>query len=308
MNFEQLKNIKLYISRLGVNVGFAKNSRPVDLTSQLDMHPLTVSYLGQKKACLVKVRSEDTVHMEWSAFSLREDSFSPFYQTLVEYVSGVHTNYEGSVLEMFYRLYQPKSARDVIGTGTAESIVEAHPMSAPLLWSNLALKELEQVRKQIARREGKSFGLGRNNVEDLMMGPVSIERGRVEYQRLVNTLESISKRGFKVHGEGFNNIQAHCIYDEHKNVWKYFVYSGHHRVAALAALGIKEFTLQLNPWSFGYSFRRSDLPYSPNVLRGVLTKDEAYEYFDRVVSAKQQSAMYGYIDFIKERIANRVNE
>src|SRR5699024_9902459 len=74
-------------------------------------------------------------------------------------------------------------------------------------------------------------------------GPVSNEKGELEWQRLKKITDAIKTNGFEYSRLGRDNIWAQVLVSG--NQWVYFIRGGQHRVAALSALGMSEVILQL---------------------------------------------------------------
>lgn len=306
LTFERLKKTKELIGKFGVDVRLVRNTRPIDFTSNPNPHPVEISHLVQKKPCLISVDIKNVLHMEWCAFQLGKQSKSPFVKTLLDYSSGAHVSYDGSVLECFYKLYQPLSASDTIGIGKLKNstLQHAKPYAAPLPWDNYTIEQKEKIRIEISKREAKSFGSKSQSPKylcDTMLGPLLPSRGELEFSRLVSVFKSVKKNGFNVNKDGFNNVQSICLYDCANDSWKYFIYSGHHRAAALSALGYDKITVQLNPYGFGYIVRKKDSCFFPVVSHQYLTLKEAELYFERIMNAVQPKIMEGYLSYLDSR-------
>ena len=79
---------------------------------------------------------------------------------------------------------------------------------------------------------------------DSMFGPTSDAKIKVELDRLIKVYESIKKNNYFVDGTGRNNIGVVVMVDNDDD-WRVHIASGHHRAAALGALGKNIFQFNL---------------------------------------------------------------
>jgi hypothetical protein len=153
----------------------------------------------------------------------------------------------------------------------------------------------EQPDQNIRRREGdiaidnREHGLKLDHADgDSFYGPVSAQKGRLEYTRLTSVFDSIKSVGFKVDLHGFNNIGVICLCSDKHDDWRYLVVSaGQHRIAAMTANGYRHVTVQVVADGLGGVVRRGDARFWPSVRHGYLREPEAIGVFDRIFRGKQ---------------------
>lgn len=85
------------------------------------------------------------------------------------------------------------------------------------------------------------------------------------------------KKGLIVDPAGLDNLQCYLLLAG--DDYRFRISQGHHRIAALAALGYETITLQLE---FRNTIRRSEVEWWPAVRQGWFTRKEAVTVFDRI--------------------------
>lgn len=106
-------------------------------------------------------------------------------------------------------------------------------------------------------------------------GPVSSRKGRIEYESLCRTFESIKFDGFK-RDSGFDGDIGGFLLRRDED-YRLVVSYGHHRLAAVAALEYETIPAKIvHP----VVVCRRDAPYWSQVKRGAWTQDEAVRCFD----------------------------
>jgi hypothetical protein len=110
-------------------------------------------------------------------------------------------------------------------------------------------------------------------------GPVSDSVGLLEFSRLKSVYESINEKGYcppaksHIHGE-------FLISDDD---WVWVNLGGKHRCAALIAMNYSEIPVRVRG-KYGAAFvRRCEVDYWPNVLNGLFSRDQALQFFDKMI-------------------------
>jgi hypothetical protein len=163
-------------------------------------------------------------------FSYGPEGWNPFVETLLEYGSGRHTRYHGSILNRYYEAFQPRTTLEVFlglrgdGEAYATSPVQRFTLDTyfPVLpW---------QPRVYKLRGE---MGLDASHGSQAY-GPVSEAKGRLEFSRLTRTYDSIRRHGYRPTGAPDADILGYFL--RHGGDYRFVVRAGFHRMAALAAL------------------------------------------------------------------------
>jgi len=184
-----------------------------------------------------------------NGFSLHPDGWNPYCQTAKEYLSGTVQRYKDSTLYTFYKSFTPESAgaylsSDLSSTGPL-SKTSAHSYILP--WSTLTPEERLKSRQKQNREEEKVFASVFGKKKKISgvnkMGPVSLDKGQLEFDRLVSLADSVKKQGYN--RSLVMDIEAVAL--QYKDRILYVVSSGFHRSAVLAALGYQSVPLLFKP-------------------------------------------------------------
>ena len=184
-----------------------------------------------------------------NGFSLHPNGWNPYLQTVKEYLSGTVQSYGDSSLYSFYNSFTPESAGaylspDLSSSGPLSKI-SAHSYILP--WSTLTPEERLKSRQMQNREEEKLsssiFGKRKKISGINKMGPVSLDKGQLEFNRLVSLTDSIKKQGYK--RSLVMDIEAVAL--QYKDRILYVISSGFHRSAVLTALGHKSIPLLFKP-------------------------------------------------------------
>lgn len=205
---------------------------------------------------------------------LHAKSWHPFVETLQEFIaSGQGLNYRGSVLEKFYRRWQPKNALEALIGATGPALLSRYPAYAiHSPWLDIDPQEHEAVMEPTTQDEsrlhnGPQLGHG-------LHGPVTARQGQLEYQRLIQTFHSIQHHGYdrRIPGHDMNVVAL-----EHKGRYRFCIGHGRHRVPALAVLGY-----QTVPVSITRVIHSSEIVHWPQVYRKRWTQEEALDYIEHL--------------------------
>lgn len=209
-----------------------------------------------------------------TSFSNR--GWDPFVQTAKEYIESGVRRYEGSYLEKYYNGWRPKNARDaLIGATDGPLILESQPSyMRHLPWSHRSIGESAEFMRRIIEIENSAFGneaLKPSNGYGLH-GPVSNEKGVLEYERLVDVVDSIRKWGFD---RWRGDITVDVL--KRSDQFCYVIMHGHHRAGAMAALGYR-----FIPAIPGRFIEDQYVDHWPSVYQKIWTREEALAYFNHL--------------------------
>jgi hypothetical protein len=184
-----------------------------------------------------------------NGFSLHPDGWNPYLQTAVEYLSGKVQNYQDSSLNTFYNTFTPETAGAYLSAGLSSSgtLSEIPAHSYILPWSVLSPEERLKSRQKQNREEeqlsSSLFGKTRNISGINKMGPVSPDKGQLEFKRITSLVDSIKKQGYN--RSLAMDVEAVAL--QHKGKIIFVISSGFHRSAVLAALGHQSIPILLKP-------------------------------------------------------------
>lgn len=262
---------KLYVAK-------SRHHAILDRTGAAGVHPVELLYRVDGHDVLVTAPLRLVRFQSQHGFTAGPESRSPFVRTIRDYLDGQCMTYAGSYLEHFYDTCQPSCpARYLqLHEPVCRWLTTAAAIAAISPWSTSTPDEQYRAIQSAMAAENGTSGLstiqGYNH-----FGPVDRKKGEVEFARLAHVAESIRKNGLTIDPAGFDNLRAYLLLDGDDH--RFRITQGHHRIAALVALGYSRVTLQLE---FRNTVRRSEACWWPAVRQGWFTRKEAITVFDRI--------------------------
>lgn len=221
---------------------------------------------------------EKWVHFE--GFGLADGSWHPFRETLRAYVADGHTSYDGSVLEAYHNVWQPRSAAEALpGFKLAPAVFTTLPASClfHMPWVTHAPPQTIRNVNIWNRRDWKELGADYlspdvDGIKDF--GPISSRNGAFEMKRLIWVYESLREEGFvRKHGD----IPVTLI--KRGDDYRFLPRGGYHRAVAMSALGHDTMPARhRDPWIIDVD----DAKHWPQVRAGVWAEKEARAYVDHL--------------------------
>lgn len=275
-----------------------RNIPPVDFRKLVE-HPIEALHRSNFCPVLVDVPLDRCRGLSLMAFSCSSDSNHPFIATIRDFMRGDVMHYRGSKLEKYYANFQPSSGIEYLGL--AGENLHASFLQSPLWitepWFGVPSVNEETRKTEIMHLEGnKSMSSGGS--EDIraiyskewnFFGPLSFERGAVEFDRLIAVAESIMDIGYvrndRLDGDITGNL---LIRDDGFSVT---IGAGQHRVCALAANNYTEATVRFKAGECNI-IRREDAGLWPGVKYNLFTVTQAQAVFDRVFDGHQPNTYY----------------
>lgn len=209
---------------------------------------------------------------------------SPFVQTIVDYDKKKVIEYGSSALESYYSKYQPKSASEVLKITNNKTLDESPALGYVFPWDEFTPEEMIRKRKRVALSENHAIGSALDlSYGHTDFGPVSIEKGKIEFYRLIETFKSIKERGYiekPYLSDG--GIRGYFLVAEED--WCFIIKAGKHRSYALSALGYDSIPVILDT-SFG-TVECRDIPYWRQVINGTFTEEEASIFVNKMLNVK----------------------
>lgn len=210
----------------------------------------------------------------FNGFGFGEVSWHPFVEALTEYLSDRGRPYKGSRLERYYNVWQPAHAAEaLIGLCDFPSKLTSYPSFIKHIpWLNFSCEERLAQISRILLEENASLGQSELGVADGygLHGPVSDRKGRLEYKRLTDLLESVEREGFRPDGD---HIAVQIL--KRGEDLRFWIAHGYHRTAVLSALGYASF-----PATPRMLIDVQYVDHWPQVYQGTWTKDQALAYFN----------------------------
>lgn len=288
-----MKNlIKKALSAAGLEVKRSRSAGPVDFSEEC-IEPLSAYYRSGANSFFIRVPLEYCRHMEIMSFRCDVESGSPYVQTILDYMSGRCVSYSGSYLERFYAKFQPKSAAERMGieNPSFEELAIIPPCGAILPWSRSSPWEESRKWRSVVARENRDNGFTKGyEAGDKTFGPTTREKGELEFRRLIGAYESIAERGYVKNSVGSSNIHAVMLLHGVSQEVRFYCAAGHHRLAAMTALGHRYVDMYIRKTICGRVFRREEVGFWPSVQSGYLSHEEALLVFDRMFYGEPPAA------------------
>ena len=197
---------------------------PLRVRRQIPIGPITRETRGIPEFFEVEVARCTS----FAGFPYDPGDWNPLVATLREYEADPSLSYERSSMRRLHRGFQPGTLQEMYFGSSVEEplypLCDLNPVRAiyRYIWDT-SPSQIDLVRKQ---RPGRS--------ESYYFGPVSEERGRAEFERLVEAFRSIRGEGYAPERYGY--VTGYLLGDQ--STFRFVIGSGNHRLAALAALDV----------------------------------------------------------------------
>jgi hypothetical protein len=167
-------------------------------------------------------------------FSYSGAGWNPHVATLQEFIANPALTYEESSLALLHRVYQPMNLQEIFLEDESEPMEPLNELPpARSLFRYLWAVSPALIAK-VSHREVEKAG-------HHYFGPLSEEKGRAQFDRLIETYGSIEAEGFNP--EQYGPIMGYFIADDSQ--YRFVVGSGNHRLAALKVLGYTKIPVRL---------------------------------------------------------------
>lgn len=223
-----------------------------------------------------------------TAFPCAPGSNNPFVETLLGYACGDVLTYEQSPLANLYRSWQPKSAAEALGVDGPASLTGISPLGFTMPWSGLDPAQSLGYWQSVIEIDNQEHGArAAAALGWKAWGPVDPLIGALEFRRLTEIYDSIRQNGYCRSNKPNGDIEAFVLSGDGE--YRFIVTTGHHRSAALVALGKETATIRLQGSDI---VRRIEVETWPNVRTGLYTAAQALAVFDRLFDGRQPSKFY----------------
>nr|WP_156889307.1 hypothetical protein [Halomonas sp. 1513] len=258
--------------------------------SSLPVSPLDAA--TRAPSCMVKVSVDvDKIRsLNLMAFSCGVDTAHPFAITAREIMAGHCKSYKTSPLRDYYNNFQPSSAKDLLGLKIVNNdrlcALDASCVTFP--WDKSFGNKIRRKRDKISLLESKHshFNVPANSGW-LAIGPVSLEKGLFEFNRIFKLIISLKSKGYKESVCASDPMTGCLLIDG--DDYAVVISSGEHRAACLSAFGVKYVTVLIRK-----VVNRKSVATWPAVVKKDLTVGESLKIFDRVLNGNQPFSFYKY--------------
>jgi hypothetical protein len=263
---------------------------PVDFRGLPLATPLDAIERSGGRRAIVDVPVARIRSMDVMGFACTPDAPNPFVRTAQGLIDGSVTAFMGSPLDVYYRAFRPVTIRDLFGlpATAASPALRQCPLNAALPWQDAPGPHRRQTRTDVTARdeEGYDEGLGPADPSDASWcewGPVTPRRGAIEVRRLAAVVTSIRKAGYRPDAPEHEHVTGHLLVGDARDDWAVSIDSGHHRIAALAALGYATVPILIEP----RGVRRAAAENWAGVRSGAFAASQARAIFDMVLVGRR---------------------
>jgi hypothetical protein len=211
-------------------------------------------------------------------FGFGPAAWHPFVALLRDHMAGRSQTYEGSLLERYYRTWQPVDARDAYAgfARAPAALAGCDPHLFHLVpWTAQAPDQILNLVRGFTWNDNRMAGKAGLDLDHGMglFGPTHPEKGELEFERLIGICHLLEANGYdRSHGD------ISVIPVQRGDDWRFIAYGGgFHRACALAALGHDHLPARFfRPFAVNVQ----DVDYWPQVRNGTWAREEAIAYVD----------------------------
>jgi len=253
---------------------------------QFVTHPLEAFYSGRPidesplRVALWKCSN-------YTGLTYGAEGWHPFVETLSQYQSRP-TSYEDSALKSYYDVWRPSNAAEAFITfQTPPEAFELEPSYAFVSpWHTISIGDRKSKIAYNVRTENQDMGHISVGIEEGfgLHGPVSELKGNVEFERLISTLNSIERQGYRLDSI-HDLIEGFALFDQKKEEFHIIIVHGNHRLASLTALNHEYAPVRLVP---PYIVRTEEAHRWPQVKSGLWSNNQAVGYFHSFFDAHRE--------------------
>lgn len=248
-------------------------------------HPIDAVYQTEwDRASLVWAKPELVVNS--MGFNFGTEGSHPFVETLRQYKTGGVDTYRKTVLKEYYRQFQPKNLMELmLGYTDSTSKLSKYPpidFGIPFSYCQSFEEALTTVKKWIQYENS----IGNIESEDIIydsqsFGPTKNKKGKAEFYRLLSIYKSIKQKGYQRTMGPDGDIRGYLL--RKGDSFRYLVFGGHHRSAALSALNYNKIPIRLRT---NFPIELRDFQHWPLVRSGAWPPELAKKYFNRFFEHK----------------------
>jgi hypothetical protein len=280
--------IKKGLRKIGLDISRYENRLPTPVTDNIE-EAIRSSKIGRPMAYNAQLAELRTVN----GFSLGGEGWHPFAALTKQLLASPNIGYNDSNLKAFYQCWTPKNSHEaLLGVNAPKKLRQLPPFT------------LHHPMQDLSPEERSEFML--NNIEDEniwsgiqgvkanegygLQGPISERKGKIEFNRIRTTLNSILKYGYdrsQIEGD----ITAIAVLHNHK--FFFLVDHGQHRSGILSGMNYTKVPIYISA-----KYDTNDLAHWCQVYRGYWSREEVLSYlehlekFDSLDWAKKRGLYY----------------
>lgn len=245
---------------------------------------------SKKSPALLEVPLSKCRGLRAMAFPCSSDSIHPFIMTL--------RSHDMDILRDYFILVQPETIGELFDIDHKTPMMEMPALSYVYPWDGKPSGSIRQYRQEFVSRETISHGGSKKFDGWHHFGPVSEDKVQLEFRRLEAIYGSIKSRGYKRSNKPDGDIAGTLLIRE--DDYCVVISKGHHRIAALAALGLTAIPLRVGINSNSY-VDRANVSKWPGVVSSAFSTEEALQIFDRIFEGRQPAVCGVWNEYCKNR-------
>jgi len=265
--------LKKSLKYLLIKNGLYRPDVAVDFRGLTD-DPLDAMERAGVNSCLIEASLDLCRSFGPLGFGCTSGSLNPFVQSLLELRDGQHSGNQKSALQKYYDSFQPKNVAEVFGfEDPVQASLALPPNTYAYPWEGYPKKGLLKKRMKRYKRNSISDTL----LNDQHFGPQSERNIAQHLNRLTFLRDRFSSNPYESRDYLHDEIIAQLFV--HDGRYAFRIRNGHHRVAALSALGYERVEVRIDRDNV---YRRDDLNNWEGVVKGKFTEEQALEIFDQI--------------------------
>lgn len=276
--------------------GVADVGRAVFVAEGFDDDPVASTYAHAAGATVVQVPIERCRGLWFAGFPCTRGGDHPYVRTMTAYAAGAASTYEASPLRSYFERWQPATAAAALGLAHAAFrdmvAFRRAPAAAAMApwWPATDLPSFVRLFHVSTRRDNARAGAPLPaSAGSHLFGPVTAEKGALEFERCVRAYESVREHGFERNAERLDgDVRGQALVRDDGS-YTVFILSGQHRVAAASASGLRTVPVRFHDGAAvgPRIVHRSDAAHWPAVRAGTFSVVAALAVFDRLFDGVQ---------------------
>lgn len=259
-----------------------KSKPKVTNLTKVTNDPVAAYYIAPSKHRLIEVRLEKLRLFNFLALRVdNQEGVHPFIDTLRLYEDDPSVPLDKTPLWKYYQNFQPSSPADIYGlekNKTSNYLSSYNVLSTVYPWDSTSPHDQLQQRKSKIESCHTNHGIKNiANTEDFRWGPVSFEKAKFEFKRLLAIYSSIKQNGYRRSDAPDGDIVGRLY--RRNSEWSIEVIGGQHRLAALSALGAKVCKVRI--LASKSIVMHQDVQSWPNVINNIFSHEESTRIFER---------------------------
>ncbi len=259
---------------------------PVDFRGLLD-DPVEAIVRSAGNPVLIELPATSCRSMSSAAFICSKTSGHPLIDTALGILNGRIANYAGSPLQKYHESFQPANLADFMGIVPADQhpVALLSPYAFVYPWEGIPNTQMQRQNYQWMVTENKKHRPEFSVMKEwYAIGPVSMEKGNLEFERLSKVLYSVKEKGFRRVDGLDGDICGVILVKDGKFVA--LISPGQHRIAVLVALGCDHVPVRIGNRAVPIVHRETVKSW-PAVTGGFFNELQALNVFDRVFEGRQ---------------------